>query len=103
MLFSDDLFSLSSRLSPLLSSRFSILNICSGAFSECRLAIKKRTMEKVVIKHIHLDYVLPQYKSSIQNEFNILSQLSHPNIVQLIEVYSIHGDYFMVTALPSLL
>jgi hypothetical protein len=70
-----------------------------GAFSECRLALHKKTLQKVVIKHIHLDYVLPQYKSSIQNEFNILSQLKHPNIVGLFEVYSIHGDYFMVLPL----
>jgi serine/threonine protein kinase len=91
-------------LSFILSvSLFLCLTVLSrGAFSECRLAIKRKESHvKVVIKHIHSEYVLPQYKPDIEQEFNILSQLSHPNIVKLFEVYSLHGDYFMVPLLPS--
>jgi serine/threonine protein kinase len=68
-----------------------------GAFSECRVAIKKNGSKKVVIKHIHTDYVLPNYKNQIHFEFDILSQLSHPSVLHLEEVFSCYGDYFMVT------
>lgn len=74
-----------------------VYKIGEGAFSECRVAIKKHGTKKVVIKHIHSDYVLPNYKSQINYEFNILSQLSHPSILCLEEVFTCYKDYFMVT------
>jgi serine/threonine protein kinase len=63
-----------------------------------RVAIsRKEDKKKVVIKQIHFDYVAPMYQEQLAWEFNILSQLKHPNIVDLLEVYREGKEHFMVS------
>lgn len=56
---------------------------------------------KVVIKQIHFDYVAPMYRDQLAWEFNILSQLKHPNIVDLLAVYKDGKEYFMVSKVTN--
>ena len=68
-----------------------------GSFADVRVAFSRKDgSRKVVIKQIHFDYVAPMYRDELAWEFNILSQLKHPNIVELLEVYKYRKEYFMV-------
>jgi len=67
-----------------------------GAFGCVRIAWSNKNGSKFVIKDINLDLVLPDSKICIDNEMNILSQLQHPHIVQLIEVFVYKSNRYLV-------
>jgi serine/threonine protein kinase len=75
--------------------------IGEGAFSDVRVAYRKDNREKVCIKEINMSYCKKEYANQTLFEFNILSQLNHPDIVKIYEVfYSKNKNiYYMVTEL----
>lgn len=73
--------------------------IGEGSFADVRVAISRKSKDngkKVVIKQIKYAFVLPKYRNELAWEFNILSQLKHPGIVELYDVYKHKEDYYMV-------
>eukprot|EP00602_Paraphysomonas_sp_CaronLab_P004678 CAMPEP_0185018180 /NCGR_PEP_ID=MMETSP1103-20130426/989_1 /TAXON_ID=36769 /ORGANISM="Paraphysomonas bandaiensis, Strain Caron Lab Isolate" /LENGTH=370 /DNA_ID=CAMNT_0027547901 /DNA_START=263 /DNA_END=1375 /DNA_ORIENTATION=- len=73
--------------------------IGEGSFADVRVAISRKIKDngkKVVIKQIKYAFVLPKYRDELAWEFNILSQLRHPGIVELYDVYKHKDDYFLV-------
>ena len=71
-----------------------------GGFSDVRAAYPKgNDEEKVCIKEIKLANYEKRFLNEVEYEFNILSQLSHPNIVQIYEVFAHKKSYFIVMEL----
>lgn len=70
-----------------------------GAFSDVRAACRKDNKDKVSIKELNLAYYVKEYVKEAQFEFNILSQLNHPYILKLYEVFYSKNVYYMVTEL----
>ena len=69
-----------------------------GSFGVARMAwLDNDNKKPYVIKEINLDNFLPQYKGSWNNEAEILSQLWHPNIVLLHEVFSVGKTKYLVS------
>lgn len=73
--------------------------IGEGAFSDVRAGHRKDNNEKVCIKEIKLIYYTDEFAHESLYEFNILSQLSHPDIVKIYEVFFSKNIYYMVTEL----
>jgi len=57
-----------------------------GAFSVVKLAINKKTKEKVAIKVIDRSNVGKDYEKNLLMEMEILQRVHHPNIIQLHEM-----------------
>ena len=76
--------------------------IGEGAFSDVRAAYRKdSSREKVCIKEIKMEYYTKDYANQSPFEFNILSQLSHPDILKIYEVFHSKKIYYMVSELLS--
>eukprot|EP00741_Cyanophora_paradoxa_P015909 tig00020909_g15359.t1 len=60
--------------------------IGKGSFGRVHLATDKRTNERVVLKFVSLEGTQEEREDSL-NEVNVLSQLQHPNIIQLHESF----------------
>lgn len=74
--------------------------IGEGAFSDVRAAYRKDAeREKVSIKEINMAYYTKEYAIQSPYEFNILSQLSHPDILKIYEVFASKKIYYMVSEL----
>lgn len=73
--------------------------IGEGAFSDVRVAYRKSNREKVAIKEINMSYYLKEYVNESHFEFNILSQLSHPDVIKIYEVFYSKKVYHMVSEL----
>ena len=73
--------------------------IGDGAFSDVRVAYRKNNREKVAIKEVNMAYYVKEYANESQFEFNILSQLHHPDIIKIYEVFYSKKVYYMVTEL----
>lgn len=74
--------------------------IGEGAFSDVRAAYRKDDDRKIVcIKEINMAYYTKEYAIQSPYEFNILSQLSHPDILKIYEVFSSKKIYYMVSEL----
>jgi calcium-dependent protein kinase len=71
--------------------------IGDGAYSDVRFAYRKDNKEKVCIKEINMTFYTAEYSKQLSYEFNILSQLNHPDIVKLHEVFHYKSMYYMVT------
>jgi serine/threonine protein kinase len=57
-----------------------------GAFSVVKLAVNKKTKEKVAIKVIDRANVGKDYEKNLLMEMEILQRVHHPNIIQLHEM-----------------
>ena len=66
----------------------------TGAFGQVRLAIHKATKQTRAVK------IIPKAKVDIKllvNEINVLSKLSHPNIMQLYEIFDDNTNIYIVS------
>ena len=68
--------------------------IGTGSFGQVRLAIHKPTKQTRAVK------IIPKSKVDteiLMNEVNILSKLSHPNIMQIFEIYNDNTNIYIVS------
>lgn len=65
-----------------------------GAFSVVRLGVNRETGEKVAIKIIDKRNVSENFQKNLSREILILTKVSHPNIVCLLDLYDA-GDRFL--------
>ncbi|XP_029647569.1 NUAK family SNF1-like kinase 1 isoform X2 [Octopus sinensis] len=81
-----------------LRHRFEMLEtIGEGTYGKVKLAIEKSTGEKVAIKYIKLNKIRhKQDLNKIRREIKILSILSHPNIINVREVFENKEKIIMV-------
>ena len=66
----------------------------TGSFGQVRLAIHKATKQTRAVK------ILPKSKVDLKlliNEVNILSKLSHPNIMQIYEIFDDNTNIYIVS------
>lgn len=65
-----------------------------GAFGQVRLAVHKATKQKRAVK------ILKKTKENVKEimeEVHILSQLTHPNIMQIFEIFEDNANYYIVS------
>ena len=68
--------------------------IGKGAYGQVRLAVHKATKQTRAVK------ILPKSKidlPALMNEVNILSKLSHPNIMQIYEIFEDKANMYIVS------
>ena len=84
-----------SRKSSNISKEYTLgKTIGKGAYGQVRLAIHKATKQTRAVK------ILPKSKINLEelmNEVNILSKLSHPNIMQIYEVFEDKTNMYIVS------
>ena len=68
--------------------------IGSGAFGQVRLAIHKATKQARAVKIIQKSKVDMKV---LMNEVNVLSKLSHPNIMQIYEMFDDNSNIYIVS------
>lgn len=87
-----------------LSSRITVDNISKigqGSFGEVYL-VKDRTKEQRVVKRVDLHKCKPKDKASAVEEALILSRLSHPNVLSIIDFFA-EDTYLYVSKMPKLI
>lgn len=72
-----------------------------GSFAVVRKGIKKSTGEEYAIKMIDKTAIESDDQIALQNEVDILSEIDHPNIVKLVEIYDEKTRFNMVMELMS--
>jgi serine/threonine protein kinase len=72
----------------------------SGAFSEVKLGIERKTGHRVAIKIIDRSKCKGK-EDMIETEVKILSRIDHPNIVKLYEMYEFEGKIYLVMELVT--
>lgn len=70
--------------------------IGEGSFAVVRKGIKKSTNTEVAIKIIDKSTLEKDDQLALQTEVEILSQIDHPNIVKLFEVYDEKSKFYMI-------
>src|SRR3989338_1070914 len=63
-----------------------------GAFSVVRLAVNRKTKEKVAIKIIEKKNIGKEFEKNLRMEVAILQRVHHPNIIEFMEVLE-SSDY----------
>lgn len=67
-----------------------------GGFSVVKEGKNRKTQQRVAIKFINKKKSTRAQLKEVQHEINALSQLRHPNIVELIEVFDTDNEYVIV-------
>ena len=84
-----------SRKSTNISKEYTLgKTVGKGAYGQVRLAIHKATKQTRAVK------ILPKSKidlPALMNEVNILSKLSHPNIMQIYEIFEDKANMYIVS------
>eukprot|EP01017_Pseudomicrothorax_dubius_P017025 TRINITY_DN1931_c0_g1_i2.p2 TRINITY_DN1931_c0_g1~~TRINITY_DN1931_c0_g1_i2.p2 ORF type:complete len:142 (+),score=52.04 TRINITY_DN1931_c0_g1_i2:92-517(+) len=73
--------------------------IGEGSFAVVRKAFKKATNKEVAVKIIDKSTLESDDQLALQTEVEILSQIDHPNIVKLFEVYDERSKFYMLMEL----
>ncbi|KAJ3260168.1 hypothetical protein HK103_001244 [Boothiomyces macroporosus] len=74
--------------------------IGKGLFSEVRRAVCRQTRQNVAIKSVNLNEY-PQLRASVYNSISVRSNLQHPGIIELFDVFEQEGVVYMVLELFS--
>ena len=83
-----------------LFGKYEMLNeLGRGAFSIVKLAKNKQSGGNVAVKIIEKKNVAPEYKKNLETETEILRKVSHPSIIQLLEMYETDEFLFLVMEL----
>ena len=85
---------ISSKTTPISKDYIMGKSIGTGAFGTVRLCVHKATRQTRACKILKK---AQQDLKSLQEEVEILSKLSHPNIMQLYEVYNDKTNFYIVT------
>eukprot|EP01016_Furgasonia_blochmanni_P007073 TRINITY_DN12834_c0_g1_i12.p1 TRINITY_DN12834_c0_g1~~TRINITY_DN12834_c0_g1_i12.p1 ORF type:complete len:379 (-),score=126.99 TRINITY_DN12834_c0_g1_i12:113-1249(-) len=72
-----------------------------GSFAVVRKGIKKSSGEEVAIKIIDKANLESDDQLALQTEVEILSQIDHPNIVKLYEIYDDKTKFYMIMELMT--
>ncbi|CDW88495.1 protein kinase domain containing protein [Stylonychia lemnae] len=72
-----------------------------GSFAIVRSAINKKTGEKVAIKIIDRQSLEEEDEIALQTEVDILSQIDHPNVVKLYEIFDDKDCMYLVLELMT--
>ena len=70
--------------------------IGQGAFASVRLAIHRETKMNVAIKVLHKKRMSEDDLVGFQNEVAFLSEIDHPNVVQLLDLYEDDDNFCLV-------
>ena len=90
-------FSSQSKLTPVSLSNFTILNkLGKGSFGKVYLIKSKKTGEFFAMKQISKKNLTKEDKNRINREIQILSKLSHPNIVQMKHLIITASTYLII-------
>ena len=73
-----------------------IKDIGEGNFGKVKLSILKATNEKYAIKILDKKKLKTQTKSSSYNEIEIISKLSHPNIIHVEKILEDEQNYYII-------
>lgn len=72
-----------------------------GSFAVVRKAMRKSTGEEVAVKIIDKNNLESDDQMALESEVEILSQIDHPNIVKLFEVFDDKTKFYMVMELMT--
>ncbi|KAG5190594.1 kinase-like domain-containing protein [Tribonema minus] len=86
----DDLFGQVYTLGPRLGA---------GAFSVVHKCLNKRDGREYAVKIVDKNALVREDRDALDNEIMIMNEISHPNIVQLAEVYRESNIYYLVMEL----
>ena len=67
-----------------------------GTFAVVRVATQNKTKQKVALKEIYTGDLDPEQLQDLKMEINVLSQLRHPCIVRLFEVFKHNDSTYLV-------
>lgn len=70
--------------------------IGEGTFAVVRVATQNKTKQKVALKEIYTGDLDPEQLQDLKMEINVLSQLRHPCIVRLFEVFKHNDSTYLV-------
>jgi serine/threonine protein kinase len=70
-----------------------------GAYSIVQRGIRKKDQSQVAVKIVKKNKLLPVDVNALNVEIELLSELTHPNIVKLYEVYETNSEISIVTEL----
>jgi len=76
-------------------------NLGEGSFGIVRKAVKKSTNEEYAIKLLEKAKMDMDDLYALSAEVEILSQIDHPNVVKLYEVYEDNSKFYMVFELMT--
>jgi len=68
----------------------------SGSFAEVKKAKNKNTGEEFAVKVVNKADLQEEDMIALQTEVDILSQIDHPNVVKLFEVWEDKSRFYMV-------
>eukprot|EP01006_Ploeotia_vitrea_P036076 TRINITY_DN65963_c5_g7_i1.p1 TRINITY_DN65963_c5_g7~~TRINITY_DN65963_c5_g7_i1.p1 ORF type:complete len:367 (+),score=5.44 TRINITY_DN65963_c5_g7_i1:173-1273(+) len=71
----------------------------SGAFSVVKLALNKKTHQKVAVKIVTKNKLTEEDLASLTTEIELLNSLDHPHVIKLFEVFEENGEFYIVTEL----
>jgi calcium/calmodulin-dependent protein kinase I len=72
-----------------------------GSFAIVKSAVNKKTGEKVAVKIIERGNLEEEDELSLQMEVDIVSQLDHPNVVKLYEIFDDNDAIYLVLELMT--
>lgn len=75
--------------------------IGQGSYSTVYFGLKKATNEVVAVKVVPKDRVKQQEEEQLRGEVAVLTQLRHPNIVQLLDFFDEEAAFFIVMEFVS--
>ena len=85
---------ISSKTTPISKDYILGKSIGQGAFAAVRIGVHKKTKQNRAIKILKLSGT---DEGKLRREVEILSELSHPNIMQIYEVYNDKTNYYIVS------
>jgi len=89
-------------MSEALTSKYDLKgDLGRGAFSVVKLAINKKTKDKVAIKIIDRKNVGKDYEKNLKMEMSILQKVHHKNIIGLIEMIDTADTLYLVMELVT--
>ncbi|EAR83086.2 calmodulin-domain kinase (macronuclear) [Tetrahymena thermophila SB210] len=82
-----------------ISSEYKFANVIlgEGAFGVVRLVEQRQTGLRRAMKSIKKSNIIKEEEEKMFAEVNILSTLTHPNIIQLFELYQDEQNYYLIT------
>jgi calcium/calmodulin-dependent protein kinase I len=73
------------------------LQLGSGAFSVVKEGFDKKSKDVYAIKIVTKTKLTPEDETALKDEIAVLTELKHPNIIRLYNVFDEKDHYFLVT------
>ncbi|EAS02022.1 calcium-dependent kinase (macronuclear) [Tetrahymena thermophila SB210] len=84
-----------------IQQEYTLMNVPlgKGSYGEVRKGVHKKTGQQRAVKIIDKSQCKPEEQKQLIEEFNILKQLDHPNIIKVYEVFQDNKFLYIVTEL----